>query len=154
VTPGDAVGFDLDGTLSDHQGSARSAVVHFFRSFDVVASESTLASWFVAEEEHDERWRSGDISSPEQRRQRLRSVLPPLGVDVPPGDVEIDALFSEYLRAYESAALERDGKNTDGSAYYSHELDLDRRAVTSPNRSARPGRSIWAEAGYCLARVD
>lgn len=99
----DAVGFDLDGTLFDHQGSARSAVVHFLRSLDVVASDSTLASWFAAEEEHYERWQSGEISFSEQRRERLRSVLPPLGVDVPPGDVEIDEMFSEYLRAYESA---------------------------------------------------
>lgn len=103
MTPVDAVGFDLDGTLFDHQGSARSAVVRFLHSLDVVASESTLASWFAAEEEHYERWRSGEISFSEQRRERLRSVLPPLGVDVPSGDVEIDELFSEYLRAYESA---------------------------------------------------
>lgn len=99
----DAVGFDLDGTLFDHQGSARSAVVHFLRSLDVVASESTLASWFAVEEEHYERWQSGEISFSEQRRERMRSVLPPLGVDVPPGDVEIDESFSGYLRAYESA---------------------------------------------------
>jgi len=103
VTPVDAVCFDLDGTLFDHQGSARAAVVRFLHSLDVVASESTIASWFAAEEEHYERWRSGEISFSEQRRRRLRSVLPPLGVDVPPGDVEIDELFSGYLRAYESA---------------------------------------------------
>jgi len=103
VTRVDAVGFDLDGTLFDHQGSARSAVVRFLRSLGVVASASTLASWFDAEEEHFERWRSGEISFAEQRRERLRSVLPPLGVDVPAGDVDVDELFGGYLRAYESS---------------------------------------------------
>jgi len=98
-----AVGFDLDGTLFDHHGSARSAAVHFLGSLGVVASDSTLASWFDAEEEHFERWRSGEISFSEQRRQRLRSVLPPLGVSVPAGDVDVDELFGGYLRAYESS---------------------------------------------------
>ena len=98
-----AVGFDLDGTLFDHHGSARSAAAHFLGSLGVVASDSTLDSWFAAEEQHFERWRSGEISFSEQRRERLRSVLPPLGVHVPASDVEIDELFSEYLRAYESS---------------------------------------------------
>ena len=98
-----AVGFDLDGTLFDHHGSARSAAVHFLGSLGVVASDSTLASWFAAEDEHFERWRSGEISFSEQRRERLRSVLPPLGVDVPAGDVDVDELFGVYLRAYESS---------------------------------------------------
>ena len=95
-----AVGFDLDGTLFDHHGSTRSAAVHFLASLGVVASDSTLASWFAAEEQHFERWRSGEISFSEQRRERLRSVLPPLGVDVPAGDVDVDELFGVYLRAY------------------------------------------------------
>jgi len=95
-----AVGFDLDGTLFDHHGSARSAAVRFL---GVVASDSTVESWFTAEEEHFERWRSGEISFSEQRRERLRSVLPPLGVDVPAGDVDLDELFGRYLRAYESS---------------------------------------------------
>jgi len=103
VTPVGAVGFDLDGTLFDHHGSARSAAVHFLGSLGVVASDSTLASWFAAEELHFERWRSGEIGFSEQRRQRLRSVLPPLGVDVPAGDVDVDELFGVYLRAYESS---------------------------------------------------
>ena len=98
-----AVGFDLDGTLFDHHGSARSAAVYFLASLGVVASDSTLASWFAAEEQHFERWRSGEISFSEQRRQRLRSVLPALGVDVPASDVDVDELFGVYLRAYESS---------------------------------------------------
>jgi len=98
-----AVGFDLDGTLFDHHGSARSAAVHFLDSLGVVASDSTLASWFAAEDEHFERWRSGEISFSQQRRERLRGVLPPLGVRVPADDVDLDELFGRYLRAYESS---------------------------------------------------
>ncbi|NRD27642.1 HAD family hydrolase [Frigoribacterium sp. VKM Ac-2836] len=98
-----AVGFDLDGTLFDHHGSARSAAVQFLGSLGVVTSEPTLARWFDAEEEHFERWRSGEISFSEQRRERLRSVLPPLGVGVPASDVDVDELFGRYLRAYESS---------------------------------------------------
>jgi len=97
------VGFDLDGTLFDHHGSARSAAVRFLRSLGVVASDSILASWFATEEEHFERWRSGEISFSEQRRERLRSVLKPLSVSVPAGDVDLDELFGRYLRAYESS---------------------------------------------------
>lgn len=98
-----AVGFDLDGTLFDHHGSARSAAAHFLGSLGVVASDSTLSRWFDAEEEHFERWRAGEISFSEQRRQRLRSVLPALGVDVPASDVDVDEAFGGYLRAYESS---------------------------------------------------
>jgi putative hydrolase of the HAD superfamily len=98
-----AVGFDLDGTLFDHHGSARSAAAHFLGSLGVVASDSTLSRWFDAEEEQFERWRAGEISFSEQRRQRLRSVLPALGVDVPASDVDVDELFGGYLRAYESS---------------------------------------------------
>ena len=98
-----AVGFDLYGTLFGHHASARSAAVHFLGSLGVVSSDSTLESWFAAERQHYERWRSGEISFAEQRRERLRSALPPLGVHVRAGDVEIDELFSEYLRAYESS---------------------------------------------------
>jgi hypothetical protein len=47
---------------------------------------------------------------------------------------------------------ERDSKNNDGSAKYSHALDLGRRAVTSLSGSARPRRSVWVEAGtvWCV----
>jgi putative hydrolase of the HAD superfamily len=103
VTAVRAVSFDLDGTLFDHHGSARSAAVEFLGSLGVVASESTLARWFDAEEEHFERWRSGEISFSQQRRERLRSVLPPLGIDVPAGDADVDELFGRYLQAYESS---------------------------------------------------
>lgn len=99
----DAVGFDLDGTLFNHDGSARSAAGHFLGSLGVVASDSILASWFAAEDEYFERWRSGEISFAEQRRERLRWVLPPLGVSVPADDVDLDELFGRYLRAYESS---------------------------------------------------
>ncbi|ROS73919.1 putative hydrolase of the HAD superfamily [Curtobacterium sp. PhB130] len=98
-----AVGFDLDGTLFDHLGSARDGVESFFRSLGVEPTEAAVTSWFTAEQREFERWRGGRISFQEQRRARLRAVLPPLGVELPTGDDDLDALFEEYLRAYRGA---------------------------------------------------
>lgn len=74
-----AVCFDLDGTLFDHRGSARAGATHFLESLKVAAAESALDSWFAAEDEQFERWRSGQISFQEQRRERLRTAQPSLG---------------------------------------------------------------------------
>lgn len=98
-----AVGFDLDGTLFDHRGSAREGVGQFLRALGVEATNAALNVWFTAEEEQFERWRSGRISFQEQRRERLREVLPKLGLAIPPHEVGLDALFNDYLRAYREA---------------------------------------------------
>lgn len=98
-----AVGFDLDGTLFDHVGSARDGVESFFRLLGLEPTEAAVTAWFTAEQREFERWRSGRISFQEQRRARLRTVLPPLGVELPAGDDDLDALFEEYLRAYRGA---------------------------------------------------
>ena len=95
-----AIGFDLDGTLFDHRGSARDGVHHFLRSLGVEPSPGALESWFTAEDIQFERWRSGEISFEEQRRQRLRAVLPTVGVTLPADVAELDALFDGYLQAY------------------------------------------------------
>lgn len=95
-----AVGFDLDGTLFDHRGSARDGVRHFLRSLGVEPSSGALESWFTAEDIQFERWRVGEIGFQEQRRQRLRAVLPALGVTLPTDDAGLDALFDGYLQAY------------------------------------------------------
>lgn len=98
-----AVGFDLDGTLFDHRGSARVAARSFLRSLGIVPTSVALESWFAAEEEHFERWRSGVVSFAEQRRERLRTVLPLFDVTPPIEEAELDALFDEYLHAYREA---------------------------------------------------
>jgi len=98
-----AVCFDLDGTLFDHAGSARAGATGFLESLGLAASEPALNSWFAAEEEQFERWRSRRISFQEQRRERLRTVLPPLGYRPPADAVGLDSLFDSYLSSYRAS---------------------------------------------------
>ena len=98
-----AVGFDLDGTLFDHRGSASIAVDTFYRSLGVEPSEKARNLWFAAEEDAFELWRSGRISFQDQRRRRLRTVLPAVGLSTPRHADGLDRLFSQYLRAYRAA---------------------------------------------------
>ena len=98
-----AVGFDLDGTLFDHRGSATVAVDAFVRTLGADPSTLLQAVWFDAEDRQFERWRSGEITFEEQRRERLRKVLPAFGVATPSETVALDALFQAYLAEYERA---------------------------------------------------
>lgn len=98
-----AVGFDLDGTLFDHRGSGRAGAAAFLGGLGLDVTETALDAWFAAEDEQFERWRSGEISFQEQRRERLRTVLPPFGIDVPDDEVGLDALFEDYLRVYRAS---------------------------------------------------
>lgn len=98
-----AVCFDLDDTLFDHRGAARAGVRRFLGDLNVEVTDSVLGAWFRAEDTQYERWRSGAISFPEQRRERLRIVLPPLGVTLPADDAGLDALFDDYLAGYRHA---------------------------------------------------
>lgn len=95
-----AVGFDLDGTLFDHRRSAQEAVDAFLGTLGVESSPAARTQWFAAEDVQFERWRSGRISFQEQRRERLRTVLPQLGLQAPTEDAELDELFDCYLDAY------------------------------------------------------
>jgi putative hydrolase of the HAD superfamily len=91
--------FDLDDTLIDHRGSATLALRRWLPTLGVSPSESIVSAWFKAEDRHFPRWSSGEITSVEQRRDRLREVLPVAGV--PTGDdEELDGLFAGYLACY------------------------------------------------------
>lgn len=98
-----AVGFDLDGTLFDHRGAASTAVDLFVSALGVPPSEDIRHTWFAAEEIEFERWRRGLSSFDEQRRRRLLTVLPTLGVEFDDAPTSLDALFAQYLAAYRSA---------------------------------------------------
>ncbi|MGO1183887.1 MAG: HAD family hydrolase [Micrococcaceae bacterium] len=98
-----AVGFDLDGTLFDHRGAAEVAVNNFVDGLGVEPSEKTRRTWLSVENEQFERWRAGQFSFKEQRRERLRQVLPALGLDAPHEPSDLDDLFDVYLRAYREA---------------------------------------------------
>lgn len=95
-----AVGFDLDGTLFDHRGSSAVGVATFVSSLGVAASAKVHELWLAAEAQHFERWRRGEITFQEQRRERLRTVLPAIGVEAPGTADALDALFARYADAY------------------------------------------------------
>lgn len=97
------VGFDLDGTLFDHRGSAHTAVDKFLKLLGVAPTEELRDAWFTAEAEQFELWRTGQMSFQEQRRQRLRTILPVARVETPTDSASLDDLFAEYLRCYRAA---------------------------------------------------
>jgi putative hydrolase of the HAD superfamily len=94
--------FDLDGTLLDHRGSVTRALHEWLPMLGVVPSARVIDAWLTAEERHFPAWRRGEISFAEQRRRRLRDVLPLLDNAVG-DDEELDRVFEGYLRHYESA---------------------------------------------------
>lgn len=98
-----AIGFDLDGTLLDHRGSATAAVDEFLLLLGITPSDEARQVWFTVEEAEFERWRTGLIGFQEQRRNRLRRVLPALGISAPEHPAELDRLFEDYLVAYRNA---------------------------------------------------
>ncbi|GAA3907498.1 HAD family hydrolase [Microbacterium invictum] len=56
-----AVGFDLDGTLFDNEGSATDAVAEFVPDLGIERTPQH-AAWFTLEAEHFENWRAGRVS--------------------------------------------------------------------------------------------
>lgn len=75
----------------------------FLRSLGIKPTEELRSAWFTAESEQFERWRVGQIGFQEQRRERLRIVLPMIGVSIPSDVGHLDELFRKYLRAYRAA---------------------------------------------------
>jgi putative hydrolase of the HAD superfamily len=92
-----AVLLDLDGVLIDHRTAARDAVRAWLGDRATPAVET---AWFAAQDRRLAEWRRGEATWQEQRRARLRDVLPLLGEE-PGSDAELDALFaSGYAAAY------------------------------------------------------
>jgi putative hydrolase of the HAD superfamily len=98
-----AMVFDLDGTLFDHPSAALSGLRTWPASLGRASTAELETAWFEAEERHFRSWRGGEIAFAEQRRRRLRDVLPLL--DLPVGsDAELDAPFADvFLAAYQAA---------------------------------------------------
>lgn len=97
-----AVVFDLDGTLFDHRGAAAAGVRGWLAGMGAEASEEVVRSWLDAEERRVSAWQRGEVSWAEQRRQRLREILPQIARPV--GDeAELDHVFGGYLSRYEAA---------------------------------------------------
>ena len=98
-----AVGFDLDGTLFDHAGSAHIGLDGFLGSLGTELTEPAVELWRDAENTHYEHWLAGRITFQEQRRRRLREFLPRVGIAVPDTDAAQDELFESYLSEYRAA---------------------------------------------------
>lgn len=94
--------FDIDGTLMDHAASARTALESWAASLGHSMSPDLASTWTQAEHRHFTAWHDGRISFAEQRRRRLRDVLPLMGERVG-SDAQLDEMFEGYLSAYESA---------------------------------------------------
>lgn len=98
-----AVVLDLDDTLFDHSTAALSGLRAWVRSLGRRSTPELEAAWMTAEQQHFRSWREGEISFDEQRRRRLRDVLPLLQLPIG-DDADLDALFADgYLRAYQQA---------------------------------------------------
>ncbi len=93
--------FDLDDTLLDHRGSAAHALARWLPTLGIRPGPAITTAWFAAEERHFARWRSGELTFAEQRRARLREILP---ADVLPArDEDVDLVFAEFVVQYEAA---------------------------------------------------
>ena len=98
-----AVVFDLDDTLFDHSTATRSGLRTWARSLGRTSTPELEEAWRAAEQRHFASWRDGRISFDEQRRRRLRDVLPLLRLPVG-DDAELDDLFTTgFLTAYQQA---------------------------------------------------
>jgi putative hydrolase of the HAD superfamily len=88
---------DLDGVLMDHRRAAHDAVRSWLGE---QATPAVLAAWFTAQDVRLAEWRAGASTWQEQRRNRLRDVLPLLGAPVGDDDA-LDELFATgYGAAY------------------------------------------------------
>lgn len=88
---------DLDGVLMDHTRAAREAVRAWLGDRSTPEVET---AWFAAQERRLAQWRAGELGWEEQRRARLRDVLPVLGERVGSDD-ELDAQWAAgYGGAY------------------------------------------------------
>ncbi|QBR92538.1 HAD family hydrolase [Nocardioides euryhalodurans] len=96
-----AVLFDLDDTLVDQHGAARSAVVGWARDRGLDDPEDRLVErWTALSDRHYRRYQDRELTYLEQRRVRIREFLPEVPLD---SDDEADATFAEHLARYEEA---------------------------------------------------
>lgn len=70
-----AVGFDLDGTLFDHEGAARSAIVTFLTTRDGIHPGDPGVAWLQLEDVHFREYAGGLITFEDERRRRVTPVV-------------------------------------------------------------------------------
>ena len=98
MAPPTVVGFDLDGTLFDHEQAARRAIASFVTDRGWPLAPDIEDRWIRLEYVHFGAYAQGRIGFHEQRRLRMGALLSALAVDAP--GHEIDDLFAEYFVHY------------------------------------------------------
>ncbi len=91
-----AIIFDLDDTLVDQAGAARTAVVGWAAEHGITGDD-VADRWAAVSDAHYRRYQNRELSFQEQRRARAREFL---GAEV--DDAGADALFAGYLKRYEA----------------------------------------------------
>lgn len=101
-SPIQAVFFDLDGTLLDHDAATRAGALGLFAKYrDCLtgSDEHLLQRWEDLTEVHFDRYLRGETSYAGQRRWRIRGLFDVTLSKM--SDAEADAAFAVYRRAYE-----------------------------------------------------
>lgn len=97
----DAVLFDLDDTLMDHQSAADRAVLHWAESMGVRADPDELTGrWTQVSNRHYSRFQRRELSASEQQRARVREFLPHLDLR---NDADAQSAFDAYVQLYRAA---------------------------------------------------
>ena len=96
-----AVFFDLDGTLMDHQAASDLAVMRLLTEYghSGLSQKTVVGLWRTLEDEHMGCYLAGEASFSEQRRARISGFFEYLGERLSPE--QSDEIFSVYLGFYE-----------------------------------------------------
>lgn len=103
--PIEAVLFDMDGTLIDHQAAAGEAVTASLLALGgapPVEPGWVVRRWRELEEEAMNRYLAGELTFREQRRLRVTRLAEEFGLGTWPAE-QADAWFATYLARYEAA---------------------------------------------------
>ncbi|MCB9513694.1 MAG: HAD family hydrolase [Candidatus Latescibacteria bacterium] len=96
--------FDIDGTLLDHAAAERAGALALRERHPALAAmapDRFVERWHALAEEYVDRFLAGELSTPEQRRARLRALFVEAGSSV--DDPGADTAFAYYLERYEAA---------------------------------------------------
>ncbi|GII63519.1 hydrolase [Sphaerisporangium krabiense] len=94
--------FDLDGTLLDHDAAAAAALAETLAEVPGVDLGRAGRRWAELERHAMDRYLAGELTFTAQRRLRVVSLAAELGLGAW-DDAEADAWFAEYLGHYEAA---------------------------------------------------